>query len=325
MNGHRNECHARESGDPRFQMYPRLRDSAKWFAVFAGMAMASVTLPAHAQSQKIPSFTIIQNQDRTFRPGADYDTIIERGWIDFGAYEDFPPYASMVDGEPQGIDIDLAHLIAEEIGVEARIHLLPAGESVDADLRFHVWKGPIVGDRVMNVMMHVPYNRELDIRNEQVLLTGQYMNESTAIAYSTTHYEEDEKPVPAYFRFDKVGVENDSLADFYLSSIGNGSMVNNIRRYPTPAAAMAALQAGEIPAVMGSLAQLEHGAGEGIAVHQPPLPGLALGNWTLGVGIRHNYRQLGYAVDDAIRAAIEDGRMKAIFEKYGATFQPPDR
>jgi len=287
-------------------------------------AMAFTASPATAQSQKLPSFAIIQNQDRTFRPGADYDEIIERGWMDMGVYEDFPPYASLVDGKPQGVDIDLAHLIAKEIGVEARIHFLPAGESVDADLRFHVWKGPLVGEQVMNVMMHVPYNRELDIRNEQVVLTGQYMRESSAIAYSEEYYP-DEKPVPAYFRFDKVGVENDSLADFYLSSVGNGSLIPNMRRFPTPEAAMAALKAGEIPAVMGSLAQLEHGAGDGIAVHQPPFPGLSLGNWTLGVGIRHNYRQLGYAVDDAIRLAIEDGRMQAIFEKHGLTYQPPER
>jgi len=288
------------------------------------MATVLAPPPAAAQSQKLPSFAIIQNQDRTFRPGADYDTITDRGWMDIGVYEDFAPYASLVDGEPHGVDIDLAHLIAKEIGVEARIHFLPAGESVDADLRFHVWKGPLVGEQVMNVMMHVPYNRELDIRNEQVVLTGQYMRESSAIAYSKEYYP-DEKPVPAYFRFDKVGVENDSLADFYLSSIGNGSLLPNMQRYSTPEAAMSALKAGEIPAVMGSLAQLEHGANEKIAVHQPLFPGLSLGNWTLGVGIRHNYRQLGYAVDDAIRVAIEDGRMQAIFEKHGLTYQPPER
>ena len=291
-------------------------------AAFSALLLAP--LPTFAQSQKLPSFAIIQNQDRTFRPGADYDTITERGWMDMGVYEDFPPYASLVDGKPHGVDVDLAHLIAKEIGVEARIHFLPAGESVDSDLRFHVWKGPLVGEQVMNVMMHVPCNRELDIRNEQVVLTGQYMRESSAIAYSKEYYP-DEKPVPAYFRFDKVGVENDSLADFYLSSIGNGSLLPNMQRYPTPEAAMLALKAGEIPAVMGSLAQLEHGANEKIAVHQPLFPGLSLGNWTLGVGIRHNYRQLGYAVDDAIRVAIEDGRIQAIFEKHGLTYQPPER
>ena len=86
-------------------------------AAFSALLLAP--LPTFAQSQKLPSFAIIQNQDRTCRPGADYDTITERGWMDMGVYEDFPPYASLVDGKPHGVDVDLAHLIAKEIGVEA--------------------------------------------------------------------------------------------------------------------------------------------------------------------------------------------------------------
>lgn len=292
--------------------------------LLCAVALAVPTFGAMAQSD-FPSVAVMQNQDRTFRPGADLDTIMERGWIEFGAYEDFAPYSDLVDGEIVGLDIDIGRMIAAELGVEARFRLVAAGETVDDDLRYHVWKGPLIGDDdVVNVMLHVPYNRELDIRNELVVLTAQYRRESTAIAYSLDIYP-DSKPVPAYFRFDLVGVENDSLADFYLSSTANGSLMPNIRRFPTPAAAMAALRAGEVAAVMGSLAQLEHGIGDGTAVHQPPLPGLAIGEWTLGVAIRHNYRALGYAVDDAISAAIADGRMKAIFEAHGLTFQPPEQ
>lgn len=279
---------------------------------------------AFAQSQKIPSVAIIQNQDRTFLPGADLDTIIERGWIEFGVYEDFPPYSMIKDGEHVGVDIELGKLIAQEIGVKARFRSVGAGETVDDDLRYHVWKGPLIGDEVVNVMMHVPYNRELDIRNEQIVLTGQYMHEGTAIAYSREHYP-NEKPVPAYFRFDLVGVENDSLADFYLSSTAGGQLIPNMRRYPTPASAMKALREGDVKAVVGSRGQLEAGLDDSLAIHQPPLPGLAIGSWTLGVAIRHNYRALGYAVDDAIHAAVNDGRLEAIFKKHGLTFQPPER
>ncbi len=293
--------------------------------VLAAVAVSIGFAPAvSAQSQQLPSVAIIQNQDRTFRPGQDLDEIIERGWIAFGVYEDFAPYSYLADGEPAGVDVDLAKLIAEELGVEPRFQMVAAGESVDADLRFHVWKGPLVDGEVVNVLMHVPYNRELDIRNEQIVLTGQYMRESTAIAYSRAAYPED-KPVPAYFRYDTVGVENDSLADFYLSSIAGGQIIPNMRRYPSPADAMKALGAGEVKAVVGSLGQLEAGISENVAVHQPAMPGLSIGTWTLGVAIRHNYRALGYSVDDAIRAAIDDGRLEAIFEKHGLTYQPPER
>jgi len=75
--------------------------------------------------------------------------------------------------------------------------------------------------------------------------------------------------------------------------------------------------------VMGPIGQLEHGLDENLAVHTPPLPGLASSQWTLGVAVRHNWRPLSYAVDDAIVAAVADGRMKAIFSKFGLSYTPP--
>jgi len=168
------------------------------------------------------------------------------------------------------------------------------------------------------------YGHSLDeCRNEQVVLTGQYFNESLAIAFSKETYP-DGGPVPAYFRFDTVGVENDSLADFYLSSVGNGQLVGNMTRFATPDAAMAALRAGEIDAVMGAKGQLQFGLNDQLDLHQPPLPGLALGEWTLGVAVRHNWRPLAYTVDDIIRASISDGRLAEIFALYGVSFAEPN-
>ena len=254
--------------------------------------------------------------------GKSLDDIQERGWIQFAVYSDFAPYAFKTDGKLTGVDIDLGKLIAKDLGVEARFYVTDAGENVDADLRFNIWKGRLIGGQISNVMLHVPYNRELACRNEQVVLNGQYYNERLAIAYRKSEYP-DGGPVPAYFRFDTVGVENDSLADFYLSGIAGGQVIPKMTRYTNTAEAMAGLREGRTKAVMGPLAQLEFGANEDIAVHTPPLPGLAIGVWTLGVAVRHNWRPLSYAVDDAVRAAVQDGRMKEIFGKYGLTYTAP--
>ncbi len=255
-------------------------------------------------------------------PGASYDEIIKRGWISFGVYEDFPPYSWTEGDTHRGTDVELGRLIAEALGVEARFRSVGADENVDDDLRNHVWKGPLIGGGVVNVMLHIPYDRELAIRNELVVLTGLYMTESVAIAYRKAAYP-DGAPTPGYFRFHTVGVENDSLADFYLSSLAGGQLIPNMRRFTTPSAAMAALRSGEVSAVMGARAQLEHGVTDGLAVHQPPLPGLAIGQWLVGIAVRHTYRQLSYAVDGAIQAAVEDGRLAAIFERYGLTWRAP--
>jgi len=257
-------------------------------------------------------------------PGADYDTIVERGWILLGVYEDFPPYSFTEGGKLTGIDVDLGREIAAALGVEARFRAVGADENVDDDLRNNVWKGHYLGGEVVNVMMHMPYNKELEIRNEFVVLTGQYFNERIGLAWRRDVYP-DGAPSPAYFRYDKVGVEIDSLADFYLASQFGGQIVPNMTHYPSVAAAVAGLAAGEVGAVMAPAGQLEYGirgAAE-LTSDTPPLPGLSLGEWTLGVAVRHTYRQLGYAVDDAIRAAVEDGRLAEIFARYGVKYRPP--
>ncbi|WP_240705112.1 substrate-binding periplasmic protein [Pacificoceanicola onchidii] len=256
--------------------------------------------------------------------GKELDQIMEQGHMLFAVYEDFPPYSWEEGGAPRGVDIEIARIIAQDLGVEARFNFVAAGENLDADLRFNIWKGALIGGRIANVMMRIPYDSAFKCRVEQVVFTGQYAGESIAIAYDKASYPED-KPVPAYFRFDSVGVENDSIADFYLSGLAGGQLLNNIHRFTTTGDAMAALNAGQIKAVMGPLGELEHGLADSSAVHQPPLPGFAVGDWTLGVAVNFRYRPLAYAVDDAINYALQDGRIPAIYESYGLTHQAPER
>ena len=251
--------------------------------------------------------------------GQDIDQIRAQGHMLFAVYEDHPPYSWQEGGTPRGVDVGIARVIAADLGVEARFNFVAAGENLEADLRFNLWKGPLVGGRIANVMMRVPYDSAFKCRVEQVVFTGQYAVERLAIAYRADAYPEN-APVPAYFRFDTVAVENDSMADFYLTQLVGPA---NIRRYPGMAEAMQALAAGEVMAAMGPRAQLEYGAGDGIAVHEPPMPGLARGEWTLGLGVNFRYRPLGYAVDDAIRAALNDGTIAGIFADYGLTHETP--
>lgn len=256
--------------------------------------------------------------------GQDIDQIEERGFMTFAVYDDYPPYSWRDGSQMRGVDVDIARLIAADIGVEPRFNWVAAGESLDADLRFNIWQGPLIGGAVSNVMMRVPYDSQFRCRVEQVTFTGQYAAEAIAIAYRLDDYP-DGGPTPAYFRYDRVAVENDSLADFYLSGFAGGQMVSNVHRFRTMAEAMAALRAGEVMAAMGPLAQLEYGLADGIAVHRPPLVGLAKSEWTLGTALHFAYKPLGYMVDDAVSYALRDGRIAAIYETYGLTHLPPVR
>ena len=256
--------------------------------------------------------------------GQDLDAILDRGFITFAVYADNPPYSWLEGAEPRGVDVEVARLVAEDLGVEPRFRFVAADETLEGDLRNNLWRGAVIDREVSNVMLRVPYDSQFKCRVEQVTFTGQYAAETIAIAYAEAEYPET-PPVPAYFRFDTVAVENDSLADFYLSGLMGGMMAANIRRFPTMAGAMAALAAGEVKAAMGPLAQLEHGTAPGIGIHRPPLPGLARASWTLGVGVHFAYKPLSYRVDDAILYALDDGRISAIFERHGLTHLPPER
>jgi ABC-type amino acid transport substrate-binding protein len=256
--------------------------------------------------------------------GQDMDAIQDQGYMFFAVYENYPPYSWEEAGKPQGVDVDIARLIAEDLGVEAHFNFVSAGENLEADLRNNIWKGAVIGGRVSNVMMRVPYDSSFKCRVEQVVFTGQYGAESIAIAYDKASYP-DEKPVPAYFRFDSVAVENDSISDFYLSSFAGGQLAGKMQRFPDMLGAMEALNEGETKAAMGPLGQLEFGLGEGAGVHQPPLAGFAVSNWTLGLAVSFSYRPLSYAVDDAVNYALQDGRIAKIYESYGLSFQAPER
>ncbi|THK39201.1 transporter substrate-binding domain-containing protein [Ensifer sp. MPMI2T] len=258
--------------------------------------------------------------------GRSFDRVLEEGWIEFAIYEDFPPWSYEENGQARGIDVDIGHSIAEALGVEARFRLVQAGETLDADLLNYVWKGAAIGGHVSDVMLHVPYDSEYACRIEQVTFTGQYATETIAIAYDKRDYPE-KGPTPPFFRYDTVAVENDSIADFYLTSLLGP--VDKIRRYRSTALAMEGLASGETMAAMAPRAELEAAVASqssaSLAVHEPALVGFARGKWTVGVGVNFQHKDLAYAVDDAIAAALANGRIAAIFRNWGVTFEPPTR
>ncbi|EYR81268.1 MULTISPECIES: substrate-binding periplasmic protein [unclassified Shinella] len=258
--------------------------------------------------------------------GRDFDRILEEGWIEFAVYADYAPWSYEEKGKAVGVDVEIGRLIAKGLGVEAKFRLVAAGENLEADLLNYVWKGATVGGRVSDVMLHVPYDSALVCRIEQVTFTGQYATESIAIAYRAADYAE-KGPTPPFFRFDPVAVENDSIADFYLTSLIGP--VDKIHRYRSVAAAMDGLAEGVTKAAMGPRAELEAGLvrhpESGLTVHAPPLVGFARGSWTVGIGINFQHKDLAYAVDEAIAAALADGEIARIFAAHGLTFTPPTR
>ncbi|MGB0682249.1 MAG: transporter substrate-binding domain-containing protein [Magnetovibrionaceae bacterium] len=255
-----------------------------------------------------------------------FDEIQDRGSIGIAVYRDFPPfsYRESKHGPVKGIDVEIARLIAEGLEVELEIYELTADETVDDDLRNAIWKGHYLGSRIASVMMHVPYDREMDHRNEFVVLLGPYYNEDVVLASDPEKVGKNATLAP--FRFEPIAVELDSIADHYLSGAFGGAIRPNVKHYRYFEQAAEAALKGETAGLMGPRSQVERGIqpkAEAFDVNKVPMPGMMKSEWLVGVAVSHKTRQLGYAVGDILSQRVKDGSIKDIFEAHGLTYIPP--
>jgi hypothetical protein len=84
----------------------------------------------------------------------------------------------------------------------------------------------------------------------------------------------------------------------------------------------------KIDAVMGLRSQVSHYQHQ---LNSPTyqlatnaFPMLGKQQWDIGMAVKSDYRQLGYAVADIVEAMINQGQMKKIFEQYNAVYQIPN-
>ncbi|RJF80548.1 hypothetical protein D3874_25820 [Oleomonas cavernae] len=256
----------------------------------------------------------------------NYDTIRARGVLRIPYYEDFAPYSTTTADGPAGIDIDIAREVAGRIGLRPRFYALVAGEKVDDDLRNGIWRGNLIDRSVGDLMFHIPYDRQIQINNDQVVLFAPYFEEGFAIAYS-------EQAMPGGFDPEadgdkRIGVEIDTLPDFYLTSANNGALRAAAVHFAKPVEALAALRDGAVDAVILQAAQVEAFAPRLApqAIVRPfVMGGLFHSRWTVGCAIRESCRPLVYEVGDALAAMAADGSMAAIFAKAGVTWLAPAR
>lgn len=255
------------------------------------------------------------------------DEVTDSGYITVFVYQDYAPYSWKDDnGELHGIDVEIARRFAESLDVEIRFLVRGADENVDDDLRINLWKGDLIHRKVADLMMHVPYDRELDNRNEFVVLMSPYFLEEMAIVTDTSKLPE----VETFGRFlnTPIAVELDTVGDFFLSNAFRGQLHKSIRRGRTFEEVVQLFREGTVSAAMGSKAQMEWIADQSgdisTDIFQPPMPGIVRKSWPVGFGIKHDSRDLGYALTDVATELINSGEMESIATKYGVVFKAPE-
>lgn len=256
----------------------------------------------------------------------NYDLIRRRGIIRIPYYEDFAPYSATTAAGPVGIDIEIGREVARRINLTPRFFPLVAGEKIDDDLRNGVWRGNLIDRSVGDLMLHVPYDRQIQLNNDLVVLFGPYFEEGFAIAWN-------EAAMPGGFDpeadMDKrIGVEIDTMPDFYLTSANGGRFRQAVVHFARPTAAVEALRDGAVDAVILQAGQVEAFLPKTVpeARTRPfVMGGMFRSRWTVGCAIRETCRPLVYEVGDALAAMAADGAMQKIFADAGVTYMAPAR
>lgn len=274
------------------------------FSLLGGMAMAgSVAARAHA---------------------APLDTVIATGTLSVAVYRDFEPWSWQKDGKLVGIDVDIATMLAEAIALKVDIQELIPGDDVGADLRNAVWRGSLGGRPPADVLMHVPVDRQLALANDRAVLVAPYYRENFAMACNRER-QADCEIAPASLKGQPVAAEIDSIPDFYLSGSFGGVLRGDVKHFHNGPAAVAATAGNEADAVIATRAQIEHAMltdREKLVVRKGPLPMMMSPGWNVGMAVKDNSRDLGDKLESVVAALIANGKIPAIFERYGVIYRP---
>jgi ABC-type amino acid transport substrate-binding protein len=267
----------------------------------------------------------------SFSHARPLDDIVKSGYIDVAVYDDFAPFSwKDADGQYHGIDIDIAGELAKSIGVEMRVMMRQAGEDLDDDLRANIWRGDMVGRKMADVMMHVPQDRglhemqpgEVEPRNDLVHFCCKYQLQTFA---EIVDPEAITGKTFAQFVYKKIGVEVDTVPDFFLTSAFSGQLMNSIVRSVTFAKAMQGFENGDVPAVMATRAQVEwilKNSKRPAKIVQYPTPDIIRKDWPVGLAVRTDSRDVGYAFELELENLAASGRLKEIMASYGVTYTP---
>ena len=216
-----------------------------------------------------------------------------------------PPFSSDDPATP-GFEVELARLVAAEVGVEARF-------------QWHLtYVRPLrpLRDGGCDLFMGLPTDERFREGNPWIAVSRPY--------YVMGHglITRSDSPVSSLDDLRggmRVAIEAAGVADFYLVD-------KDVRRglYRKPSEIVRAVASGEAPAALMWLP-----AASWLARNQPGLRVLpvrhAVLEFAIGAGVRRRERDLAQAVDAAVGRLNDSGRTREVLLRYGAIPSPQSR
>lgn len=267
----------------------------------------------------LPLAFTVQAEDRL-------DQIRERGEISVAVYRDFAPYSyADADGHYVGIDVDLAKALAQALSVKLDLRPVIAGDDSDDDLRVNIWRGPLINGSASDLMLHIGLDPEYIKRTEKAELFGAYQRETVSVIYRKQQIGTLDTPLKLAGQ--KVGVEVDSISDYYMSGAFNGRLRTSAVRLLSVDEAVALYLKSELDAVMAPRGQLQgalfraHAGASAVTIGD--FVGLFRTQWDVGMAIKAGNPQLRSALQTALNQLRDSGKLREIYAAYGVTLQDP--
>lgn len=232
------------------------------------------------------------------------DAIRARGSLKICADPSNPPY-SRDDATTPGFEVELARLIAAELGVEPRVSWNLTYVRALRPLR----------EGTCDLFMGLPTDARFRDGNPWIAVSRPYYVMSHAIV------TRNDAPVTTLdgLAGKRVAVEAGSVADFYL---GYHDAQRGI--YRKQEQAVRGVAAGEAPAALLWLPMASWLARDEAGLRVVPVSHPEL-EFAIGTGVRRRERDLATAVDDAVGRILDSGRARAILLRYGAVPSPRAR
>ncbi|MGD9784629.1 MAG: substrate-binding periplasmic protein [Hyphomicrobiaceae bacterium] len=253
------------------------------------------------------------------------DDVKASGFLRVIVYDDNAPFSwTEADGTIKGIDADIARAIAASMGLKPELIARIAGEEVDDDLRSNIWQGPRTGGPVGDVMMHVPMEKEFIARNNLVQISNAYYHEQTVLVL----HPDLADPAKGFAAFEnaKLAVHFATTAHYYAMFVDEGRYKTSISPYVKFASAVDAFLKRQSAGLLGRRSEIEaalHDKDAKAVTIEPTFNTYMRMAWTIGTAVKHDSRDTGYAVGNALAEIEKSGELARIFRSYGLSYVAP--
>jgi polar amino acid transport system substrate-binding protein len=251
------------------------------------------------------------------------EAVQKSGALRVAVYLDYKPFSYSDNGQPKGVDVEIAQALADALKLRLDLFELRADDDLNDDLRNGVWKGTVFGAAPGDVMMHVPFDARIAKENDRVALYAPYHVDGVAM------FVDPAQAVAAsdlsLLKTQKVAVAVGTIGDYVLSSTEDHAYLNQVVHERTLSGAAGRFERGDVAAFFG-----EQSAGESFARtgKRPYAVVHPAGNfaqtWTLGVAVKSDSRDLGAAVAEAMEVFAREGRLARIYASHGVDWREPE-